>query len=78
MDCPECAHLIGECERLNDAYMVAFDAMIEHSGTTHRADFTRLKIATDDAWFDWERARLKLREHKRRHAGSELSHAAHS
>jgi hypothetical protein len=51
--------------------------MIERCGAMHGADFTTLKIAADDALFDWERARLKLQWHKRRHVENELSHAAH-
>jgi len=76
MDCPECVHLLSECERLHHAYASAFDTMTGHFGTMHGADFSMLKIATDDAWFDWERARLKLQAHEWKHAGRELSHAA--
>jgi hypothetical protein len=75
MDCPECVHLLAECERLNEAYTVAFETMIEHCRAIHGTNFTVLKIAADDAWFAAERARLKLQEHKRRHAGGELSRA---
>jgi glycerol dehydrogenase-like iron-containing ADH family enzyme len=76
MDCPECVHLLAECERLNEAYTAAFDTMIERSGTMAGADFTSLRVAADHAWLESERVRLELREHKRRHAGSELSHTA--
>jgi hypothetical protein len=52
--------------------------MIERSRMMRDADSTRLKSAADYAWFDSECARLKLQEHKRRHAVNELSHAARS
>ena len=70
--------MLAECERLNEAYAAAFDTMIEHSRMMRDADSTRLKSAADYAWFDSECARLKLQGHKRRHAVSELSHAARS
>ena len=76
MDCPECVHLLVECERLNETYTSAFETMMKHCGMMRGADFTTLRIAADHAWLESERARLKLQEHKRRHVGSELSHAA--
>jgi len=76
MVCPECVHLHAECERLNEAYTSAFATMIEQCRAMHGADFTTLKIATDDAWFDWERARLKLQTHEWKHVGKGRSHAA--
>ena len=76
MECPECVHLVAECERLNETYTIAFETMIRHSRAIHGTQFTVLKIAADDAWFDSERARLKLQRHKRMHTEGELSHAA--
>ena len=76
MECSECVHLLAECERLNEAYTVAFDTMLGRSGTMQGSDFIKLRIATDEAWIDSERARLKLQEHKRRQAANELSHTA--
>jgi hypothetical protein len=78
MDCAECVHLLAECERLNEAYTSAFATMIEQCRTMPGADFTMLKLATDNAWFDWERARLKHQTHEWKHVGNERSRAAHS
>jgi len=66
--CIECRQLLTELERLDRAYILAFQALI-NSCVGSPAEFARLRTAADDAWLESERIRAGLRKHKQRHAG---------
>ena len=66
--CIECRQLLTELERLDRAYILPFQALI-NSCMGSPAEFARLRIAADYAWLESERVRVGLREHKQRHAG---------
>jgi hypothetical protein len=74
--CPECTRLLVKLEWLERLYTVAFDTMVERSGSTLGAEFIKLRMAADEARLDSEAAYLELQQHKRKH-GKVLSRAAH-
>jgi len=67
MKCPECSRLAADYRRLNQAYTVAFDAMLAASKVP-ASDFIKVRIAADDARIDSELARVELEQHKQIHA----------
>src|SRR5271168_688450 len=66
--CIECRRLLTELGRLDRAYILAFQALI-NSSMGPPAEFARLRTAADDAWLESERIRVGLRKHKQRHVG---------
>jgi hypothetical protein len=67
--CIECARLIAEYKRLHEAYVIAFGATIAASSLSS-AEFIRAKVASDDARFDTEVARLELERHRQAHSNT--------
>jgi hypothetical protein len=65
-DCPECTRLADEHERLERSYADALDSMASSRGAL-RSEYTKLKIATNEAWLYAECARQELERHKRVH-----------
>ena len=65
-NCPECTRLTDEHERLERGYADALDAMASSRGAL-RAEYTRMKIATNEAWLYAECARQELQRHKLGH-----------
>jgi hypothetical protein len=68
MECPDCARLRAEFERLERSYAMAVDALSANVGITRAAEYTWLRAAADEARIDSEVARLALEQHRRVHA----------
>jgi len=66
MSCFECFRLVAERERLGDAYIVAFDAMIAGIAIP-KSGFSKLRIAADEARTDSAIAKLEFEHHKDGH-----------
>jgi hypothetical protein len=64
MSCAECSRLIADYDRLHLAYKAAFDFMIA-SSKMPGSDFSKLRIAADDARNHSEVARVDLEQHQR-------------
>ncbi len=65
-DCPECTRLADERERLERSYADALDSMASSRGAL-RAEYTKMKIAANEAWLYAECARQELQRHKLGH-----------
>ena len=66
MVCPECARLLADYRRLDQAYGVAFDAMLAASKVP-ASDFIKVRIVADEARIESELAWLDLEHHQRIH-----------
>jgi hypothetical protein len=68
MECPECKRLTAEFERLERASATAIGMLRASAHTARANEYSRLRIAADEARVDSEVARLELEQHKRRYA----------
>jgi len=68
MDCAECARLVVEYERLEQAYATVVNVLNSRTETATASEYMRLRADADEARLDSEIARLELGQHKRVHA----------
>jgi len=68
MDCPECARLLAEHERLNE-YTAAANQRLpqDATGLLPALEYQRLQESANEAWIDSACARLELEQHRRNH-----------
>jgi hypothetical protein len=70
MDCPECARLLAEYERLESLKTDAIHAL--YAGPLPAGEFAARKIAADQARLDAEVARLGLEQHQQNHVKANI------
>jgi hypothetical protein len=68
MACLTCERLKTEFTALELAYAVVL-ARREHPNENNRAEFSRLKVAVNEAFLEMELARAESKQHERWHAG---------
>lgn len=67
MGCMECARLLVEYEVLDGQYASAVNSLAARRETASAPEFTKLRVAADEARLDAELARLELERHQRVH-----------
>ena len=67
MACPECDRLQAEYERLEKAWEAALESLAANTPTTPLNEYSRLRIAVDEARIAADIAKLDFEHHRRTH-----------
>jgi hypothetical protein len=67
MACEECDRLSSEFEDRGMAYTVAIQTLTAKASVTPRNEYSKLRIAVEDARLEWEVSRRDLLKHQATH-----------